>query len=548
MVDKSKSYDLSELERLLYSTANTFHGGGDLSNLEILNVAIPTIFLKRVLDLREDYIETELKENQHYKLSGNLVNTLKHTYKDINEAFNVSGNNEWFFVTYQDIINYQDNEKEEEVEISLSIDPSIKLKTTAANRIKFVEEIYNRVEHKVIKQIFNKSRYFTLYLNDKLSYNESNILFNKFANHHFGNNIKTDMFSSAYIYLISTFASSAGKKGGEFFTPDPICKAVVACLEIELRKTGKTKVCDITSGSATFLIELGRYIAEKHGREKAQEYLDFYLQEKESQSLILGEAGLLLAGFEHITAYHGDTLLDYIQNIGQHRGQMDYFVGNPPYGAQILQDYTYKEIKAQEGEEKIRWTTWGYPPRAELEWFFVQSCLDMVHEKGKGALVLPLGTLFKNNTRKAMVEKDYVEGIITLPNNMFQTTGIPVCIWIFNKDKKKEDKEKVFMLNNSLDFKKEGKYNTVDFEKLISIYTAREEIEGFSKYIELKDMKSNDFNLSMQRYVFREEEKEDVDIAALNTKSVELSQSIQKQENSLNSIFDAIANIKDGEK
>lgn len=544
MLDKIKKYELSELEKLLYSAADTFHAGGDLNNLEILNVSIPTIFLKRVMDLREDFIENELKKTKEYNFGG-PIDALETHYKDINEAFNVKNNDEWFFVTYQDIINFPNNDKEEEIEISLNIDSSIKIKTTAAHRVKFVEEIYKNIAHKTVQQIFTQSRYFTLYLNDKLDFNESNILLNKFSDHYFGDNVKTDLFSQAYIYLISTFASSAGKKGGEFFTPDPICKAVVACMQPNLNKLGKTKVADVTSGSATFLIELGNYIAKREGKEAANTHLEFYLQEKESQSLILGEAGLMLAGFEHLHAYHGDTLLNYIDNIGQHRGEMDYVIGNPPYGDKILQAATYELIKNFENEQE-RWD-FGMPPRGELEWFFVQTALDMAKDDGKVGLVLPLGTLFKKNTRQLMLEQDIVEGIITLPGNMFQTTGIPTCIWIFNKNKSKEDKGKVFMVNNSLDFTKEGKFNTIDYEKLIDTYTNRKEEEGFAQYIEIKDIAANDFNLSIQRYVFREEEKEHIDVGTLNKKSIELSKSIQEQENNLNSIFDMIENIKDGE-
>lgn len=545
MVDKTKSYELSELEGLLYSAANTFHGGGNLNNLEILNVAIPTMFLKRVMDLREDFIEKELKSKKEYDF-GSPIDALETHYKDVNDAFNVKNNDEWFFVTYNDIIAYPDNDKEEEVEIKLSIDSDITIKTTAANRVKFVEEIYKNIKHETVQQIFTQSRYFSLYLNDKLDFNESNILLNKFTDHHFGDNVTTDLFSHAYIYLISTFASSAGQKGGEFFTPDPICKAVVACMNPELNPTGKTKVADITSGSATFLIELGNYIAKKSGKKLASEQLDFYLQEKESQSMVLGEAGLMLAGFDQLNAYHGDTLLKYLENIGQHRGEMDYVIGNPPYGDKILQKETYEVIEKLEKDED-RWS-FGMPPRGELEWFFVQTALDMVKDDGKVALVLPLGTLFKKNSRKAMIEQDIVEGIITLPGNMFQTTGIPTCIWIFNKNKAKEDKGKIFMVNNSEDFTKAGKFNTIDYDKLISSYTSRKEEEGFAKYIEIKDIKANEFNLSMQRYVFREEVKVDVDISALNMKSIALSKSIQEQENSLNSIFDMVSNIKDGDE
>lgn len=543
MINKAKKYELKELESMLYSAANTFHGSGNLNNLEILNVAIPTVFLKRVLDLRQDYIEKDLMQSPAYKLSKDALLTLKNKHKDINKAFNVINNDGWFFVTYQDILNYQDNPNSQSITISLSIDEKIKLTTTAKDRVEFVKELHSHLSHDVVKAIFKQSRYFTLYLGDKLGYKESNILFNKFAEFYFGENVSTDIFSQAYIYLISVFAASGGQKGGEFFTPDPICRAVIACMEPELNPYGKTKVADITSGSATFLIELGRYLSKKHGKKITFDSLEFYMQEKEEQTLVLGEAGLLLAGFEVITAYHGNTLLNYKENIGKHRGLMDYVLGNPPYGAKILEENDYDEIKSlavKNNEE--RWC-FGLPPRGELEWFFVQTALDMVHDKGKVALVLPLGTLFKKNTRKKIRELGYIEGIITLPNNMFQTTGIATCIWIFNKNKKEQDKGKIFFINAASQAFREGKFNTIDYEKLENIYKSRTIENGYSGYVDDVVLEKNSENYTIDKYIFTKKEDTNIDISLLNYKSKEITDNILKQEEDLDVIFKLIEQI-----
>lgn len=544
MINKQEQYKISDLEQNLYRAANTFHGGGDLNNLEILNVAIPTIFLKRVLDLRQDYIEKELIKVPEY-VFGNHVKALKAVNNEINQVFRVINQDEWFFVTYQDILDYQDNDKEEEIEITLSINENIKLKTTARNRVAFVKELQNNLNHKIIGDIFKNSRYFSLYLEDKLTHDETEILFNKFANYYFGDNVSTDIFSQAYIYLISKFAESAGQKGGEFFTPDPICKAVIACLQPKLKNSGMINVADLTSGSATFLIEFGRYIADKYSKEESTSKIEFFLQEKVAQTLILGEAGLLLAGFQYINAYHGNTLLNYAELIGQHRTKMDYVVGNPPYGTSILEDKSYTEIKRLMNEEQEPRWDYGIPPKAELEWFFVSSALDMVHEQGKVGLVLPLGTLFKKNNRQKMRELGWIEGIIVLPSNMFQTTGIPTCIWIFNKERNQEDKEKgIFFVNAANQAWKEDKFNTIDYDKLIENYTNRIEEKGYSGYVGDDVLESNGDNYTIDKYIYTDEEKDIVDITGLNLKSKELSQKIQDQESDLNIIFDMIEKIK----
>lgn len=543
MINKSKQYSLKELENMLYSAADTFHGSGNLNNLEILNVAIPTVFLKRVLDLRQDYIQKELMQSPAYKLSKDALATLKNKYKDINKAFNVINNDAWFFVTYQDILNYQDNPNSQSVTISLAIDDKIKLTTTAKDRVEFVKEFHSHLSHDIVKAIFKQSRYFTLYLGDKLGYKECNILFNKFAEFHFGDNVSTDIFSQAYIYLISVFAASGGQKGGEFFTPDPICRAVVSCLDPELNKYGKTKVADITSGSATFLIEFGRYITQKYSRQTAVDSLEFFMQEKEEQTLVLGEAGLLLAGFEMITAYHGNTLLNYKENIGQHRGQMDYVVGNPPYGTKILQKSDFDEIRnLADKEHEERWSL-GLPPKAELEWFFVQSALDMTHDKGKVALVLPLGTLFKKNTRKKLRELGYIEGIIALPDNMFQTTNISTCIWIFNKNKREEDKGKIFFVNTANESRKDGKFNTIDYDKLRNIYTTRTIEKGYSGYVDDEILQANADNYTLDKYIFKDVDKIEFDVVKLDIRAKKLSDKIVNQESAMNLVFEMIKKI-----
>jgi type I restriction enzyme M protein len=540
-INRDKKYEIKELESLLWSAANSFHGGGKINNGELQNVAIPTIFLKRILDLRQDYIEdTEngLKSKPTFKMSKNLTTTLESEYKNINKAFNVINNDVWFFITYQDIINFTHNNTDaEEIEIELEID-GLKLKTTAKDRIGFIKEIYNNISHNTVKSIFHESRFFDHYLEDrrKMDIEDVEKLFNKFAGEFFGNNVKTDMFSTAYIFLISKFASGAGSKGGEFFTPDVICRTAIACLQPTLNKKGKTKVCDITSGSATFAIEFGNYLVQSTPLEEVNDKIEFYLQEKEGQTLVLGEAGLLLTGFENLNAFHGNTLLNYNENIGQFRTMMDYFVGNPPYGVKILQKDDYEKILRL---EEPRWD-YGYPPKSELEWFFVQTALDMLSEKGKGMMVLPLGVLFKKNSRKLMIEEDIIEGIVTLPGNMFQTTGIPTCMVFFNKNKDVKDKNKIFMINNSEDFVKVDKYNTIDHDKLIKNYIERITEEGFSGYIEFSEVKENDFNVSTQRYIFKDEPEEIIDIVKLNDDSIVIDKSIKLKGKILGSIFDTV--------
>jgi type I restriction enzyme M protein len=167
----------------------------------------------------------------------------------------------------------------------------------------------------------------------------------------------------------------------------------------------------------------------------------------------------------------------------------------------------------------------------------------MTHDEGKVALVLPLGTLFKKNTRKKMRELGYIEGIIALPDNMFQTTTIPTCIWIFNKNKKAEDKGKIFFVNAANEAWKDGKFNTIDYDKLREFYTSRTIEEGYAGYVDDEILESNADNYTHDKYIFKEVERVEVDIAALNGKSKQLSSQIQEKEDSMDLIFEMIEKI-----
>jgi len=157
---------------------------------------------------------------------------------------------------------------------------------------------------------------------------------------------------------------------------------------------------------------------------------------------------------------------------------------------------------------------------------FVETFVDMLHEKGKGVIVLPLGTLFKDSTkhiRQKMIEEGLLEGLVLLPDNMFMTTGIPVVLWVINKDKTRENKDKVFS---------------------IETYHARKEIEGFSGYVSFDDIKENDFNISVQRYVFEEEPEIEIDIEKVSNEIDELEKQINEKKVIVKSAIQQIIEIQ----
>ena len=529
-INKNKKFSVEELETIIYNAANQFHGNGDMQNFDLLYVAIPTIMLKRLLDTREDIVNSILiPYSKEYDVS------LEEAFEDNKSQFfkilYTKNCSNYFFVTYQDIIHFSDNDTAEEITLKLGPDSSVILKTRAKNKIEFLEEVANSFSQKIIADIFKQSRYFSLFLNDKLGITDSKVLLGSFSECHFGENITTDIFSQAYIFIISKFASAGGKKGGEFFTPDELCQLVVECLEPKLIIGEPTNICDIASGSGTFLIAMAMYISKHEGYEKARTNLHVYMQEKESLTLMLGEVGLLMTGFEKINSYCANTLSEFDDNIGQYlpgakindgsifKG-MDYFVGNPPYGSEILgkdkngnENPTYQAVLNSPND--IRWKNWGFPARSHLEWFFTQTDIELLNENGRGALILPTGVLHKNTSRNKMLEMDIIEGVILLPKQMFQTTPIQTCIVFFNKNKKASDKGRVFMIDASRSSKKVGKWNRIDNQLISQIYINREIIEGISIFVTLEDILSKNGTIDPIRYLSIIDTEEKIDIIAV---------------------------------
>lgn len=541
---KSNKVTEEALEKKLWSMADLIRDGFGLENADLHKVALPLIVLKRILDLREDYITNHYQSADLVKSGKITVRQLHMSEKPKANKLHLTKDDSLFFVTWDDILNFKDSNGNDK-ELSLSIDKNIKIKTSAKNQKEFSKEVCNSFNHKVIKAVLIDSDFFKTFVDDGKKVSNKNLmdLINDISDTYFGDNISEDVFSKAYMYLIAKFAGGAGKSGGEFFTPDEICSLVVKCMDISMPEKGELKIGDITGGSATFIITAARELAK--GDVSKLHRIETYMQEKVESSLLMGEVGLLLSGIELLNVYHANTITDYSANIGTARKTLDIVVGNPPYG---LKDYGVA-FATEHSDKEQRWG-YGVPKKGEGEYAFMQTALDMIHDQGKVGLVLPLGTLFKDSTksiRELMLKDDIVEGVIVLPGNMFQTTGIPTCIWVFNKDKKEADKGKVFMIDTTNHAWKDGKYNTIDYNKVVEQFHGKNDEEGFSGYVDIKDIKENDWNLSVQRYIFKDTPEEVIDIVELVSEIKELKKDISKKEAAMEDVFSQILALEEGE-
>lgn len=364
--------------------------------------------------------------------------------------------------------------------------------------------------------------------------------------------IPGDVFSDVYMDLLGRFAADSGKKGGDFFTPTPLVKGGLRLLPIdrmarELSENPNKRIviADPTAGAFTFLTQAYDAIqasaqAQGLGDLDRRQFI-FHAQELTPIQAGLGvfnfffhglasrlapinsleEAnGRSLAAGGAVGRIVGNTISDYTSKLGHQSGKIDLVLANPPYGTADYGLEYAENPKTGDG----RWHV-GKPTRSEGEWAFVNTVVDLLSPTGKALIVLPLGVLFRDGGkafRQYLAEKNWIEGIVSLPANQFLTTQIPVCMLLLNKDTEHDfwgnpRKHGVFMVNAADDFTKTGKLNHWDQDDAVEFWRAREDKPGYGGFVPIETLRSerNDFNLSINRYFAAIKEKVILDPVAL---------------------------------
>lgn len=322
-----------------------------------------------------------------------------------------------------------------------------------------------------------------------------------------------DVLGFIYEYLISNFAASAGKKAGEFYTPHEVSILMSEIVASHLKDRNKIDIYDPTSGSGSLLINIGKSVS-KYMKDK--NYIKYYAQELKENTWSLTRMNLVMRGIlpSNIITRNGDTLAEdwpYFDDNDKentyHALYVDAVVSNPPYS---------QKWDANDMENDARFIRYGLAPKSKADYAFLLH--DLYHLKPDGimTIVLPHGVLFRGGEeekiRKNLVEFNNIDTIIGLPSNIFFGTSIPTIIMVLRKDRKNED---VLIIDASKGFAKEGKSNKLrnrDVKKIVDTYLNRETIEGFSKKVSRDEIRSNDYNLNIPRYVDSSEKSETWDI------------------------------------
>ena len=324
-------------------------------------------------------------------------------------------------------------------------------------------------------------------------------------------NTELDVLGDAYEYLIGKFASGAGKKAGEFYTPQE-----VSIVLAKLVTTGKQKlksVYDPTCGSGSLLLRVAKEV---------DEVTNFYGQELNRTTYNLARMNMILhdVHYRKFDIKQEDTL-EHPQHL-EHR--FEAIVANPPFSAHwsANQLFTSDDRFSQYGK---------LAPKSKADYAFVQHMIHHLSENGTMAIVLPHGALFRSGAeqhiRKYLIEdRNYLDAVIGLPANVFYGTSIPTCILVFKKCR--ENPENIMFIDSSKHFEKVKTQNTLSEEhidKIITTYRERIETDKYSYVASLKEVAENDYNLNIPRYVNTFVEEEPIDIAQVSKdlKLVEIS-------------------------
>jgi len=335
-------------------------------------------------------------------------------------------------------------------------------------------------------------------------------LINHFSKHNFGDSyISSDLLGDAYEYLIKQFASDAGKKGGEFYSPREVERVIMQILKPE----DKDHIYDMTVGSGGFLLEAYHYLREKENEEKARS-LYLYGQEINLGTFAIAKINMFLHGLDSADIRRGDTLADpqFINQDGTLK-QFSICVANPPYS---IKDWSYEFFKTN---KYGRLTGYEMPPNKNADFAFILHMIKSMKEDGRAGIILPHGVLFKSDKsakiREQIIKNDLIEAVIAMPAKLFFGAAISVVILILNKNKPKNKKDKILIIDAEKDYQ-EGKNQNIlrkqDIKKIVNAFENYQTQEKYCRVVDIKELEANDFNLNVKRYVDTSDEEVEIDV------------------------------------
>lgn len=313
-----------------------------------------------------------------------------------------------------------------------------------------------------------------------------------------------DLLGDAYEYLMQHFATESGKSKGQFYTPAEVSKVIAQVVGTETATSQDQTIYDPTCGSGSLLMKTA---------DEAPRGLTIYGQEMDNATVALAKMNMILHGYPTAEIVQGNTLsTPLFKNEKGGLETFDFAVANPPFSAK---SWTSGFTPSQ--DDRFRdWT----PPEKNGDYAFLLHLIFSLKSKGKGAIILPHGVLFRGNVeariREDLIRRGIIKGIIGLPANLFYGTGIPACIIVIDKENAAA-RRGIFMIDASEGFLKDGNKNRLreqDIRKIVDTFKARHEEAGFARMVTFAEIEENDYNLNIPRYIDKQEQEDIQDIAA----------------------------------
>ena len=348
-----------------------------------------------------------------------------------------------------------------------------------------------------------------------------------------------DILGDVYEYLIAQFAGNSGKKAGEFYTPHQVSKVLAKLVTLNMNDDSDFSVYDPAMGSGSLLLTVDGEVMKKCAKT-----VHFFGQELNTTTYNLARMNLMMhdVEYQNMTLKNADSLeLDWpdgpdSQGI-DHPRMFDAVVENPPYSAH----WDNNENKLKDP----RFKPYGaLAPKTKADYSFLLHGLYHLKSDGTMAIILPHGVLFRGakegKIRQALIEKNQLDAVIGMPANLFYNTSIPTVILVLKKQRERKD---ILFIDASKNFEKGKNQNNLrdeDIDKIIATYKERKDIDKFSHVADLDEIKENDFNLNIPRYVDTFEEEPPVDIKKVSQELQDINKKIKETENEFLSMVDEL--------